>query len=109
MSGTASFDDGIFQQLMCSTLPPKEMEDKLRSESIDDEMIIDFLKKVRQRRLAKRQSAGFIYMAAGAFTGFLSCVITIGNVFPDLTGFILYGLTSIAVLLVVAGLYLIFE
>lgn len=109
MPGTASFDEGIFQQLLGSALSAKEMEDRLNAEGVDAQTIAEFLKKVKQHRLAKRQSTGFMYMAAGALTGFLSCVFAIGNVFPDFSGFILYGLTSIAVLLVMAGLYLVFE
>ena len=102
-------DETFFEQRLNSGMSAPEIEKELHSLGVNTEAIAEFLKKIRKRKIAKRQSVGFMYMAAGAFIGFLSCVFTIAEVFPGFTGFVLYGLTSIAVLLVVAGLYLLFE
>lgn len=56
-----------------------------------------------------RRSNGFKVTAAGAVLGFISCVLALLNPFPELYHFILYGATSISILLVFAGLYLILE
>jgi hypothetical protein len=48
-------------------------------------------------------------MGSGAFLGFLSCVLTLINPVPELYNLILYGLTSIAIIIIVLGLYLVFE
>lgn len=45
----------------------------------------------------------------GAFTGFISCVLSIINPVPELYNVFLFGLTSVAVLIVFAGLYFLFE
>lgn len=109
MPGKVSFDEPVFQQLMNSNLSLMEIEKDLRDKGFSADAIVELMKELKKKRIAKRQSTGFIYMAIGAFMGFLSCVLTIANVFPQSTGFVLYGLTSIAVILVVAGLYLVFD
>jgi len=58
---------------------------------------------------SKRQAIGFILLVVGAIIGFVSCVLTLTNIFPGLFYWILYGLTSVALLLILAGLYLVFE
>ncbi|MBK6399866.1 MAG: hypothetical protein IPF75_16835 [Bacteroidetes bacterium] len=58
---------------------------------------------------AIRQKRGFTFAATGAVLGFVSCVLSQTNPVPELYHIILYGLTSIAILLIFAGLYFIFE
>lgn len=104
-----SFDDKGFQGTVPGdhiALGNNEVLQNLRQDALSVE---EKLKLSRKDRIAKRQTTGFVYMVVGAFLGFLSCVFTITNLFPGATGFVLYGLTSIAVLLVVAGLYFVFE
>lgn len=57
----------------------------------------------------RRRNSGFLITAAGALLGFISCALTLINPVPALYDFILYGATSVAILLVFAGLYLILE
>ncbi|MFZ7113883.1 MAG: hypothetical protein ACO1G9_00795 [Bacteroidota bacterium] len=58
---------------------------------------------------AIRQKRGFSFTATGAVLGFISCVLSLTNPVPELYYIILYGLTSIAILLIFVGLYFIFE
>jgi hypothetical protein len=58
---------------------------------------------------AKRQTTGFILLAIGAVLGFISCVLTLANPVPALYYWILYGLTSIAVIILMVGLYYVLE
>jgi len=39
----------------------------------------------------------------------MSCVITLANPVPSLYNFVLYGCTSIAIITIVIGLYLVIE
>lgn len=57
----------------------------------------------------KKQFNGFFCMGLGAFLGFISCVLSLTNPIPELYNVILYGLTSIAILIIVVGMYFLFE
>jgi hypothetical protein len=48
-------------------------------------------------------------MGFGAFLGFLSCVLTLSQAFPQFYDTILYGLTFVGVSIVVYGMYIVFE
>ncbi|MBK8611186.1 MAG: hypothetical protein IPL84_14900 [Chitinophagaceae bacterium] len=109
MADLKSYQEADLQNLFQSRHSLLAMEEELRLRGFTADLISEMLEKVKKKRMAKRQSAGFIYMAAGAFLGFLSCVFSIAGIFPDQIGFVLYGLTTIAVLLVVLGLYFVFE
>lgn len=75
-----------------------------------DEMSVDLLlREFKKLRNAKRQQIGFLLAGIGAFLGLLSCLLTIFNPFPDLFNVILYGLTSVAIIIAFVGLYYIFE
>lgn len=75
-----------------------------------DEMSVDLLlREFKKLRNAKRQQIGFLLAGVGAFLGLLSCLLTIFNPFPELFNVILYGLTSVAIIIAFVGLYYIFE
>lgn len=75
-----------------------------------DEMSVDLLlREFKKLRNAKRQQIGFLLAGIGAFLGLLSCLLTIFNPFPELFNVILYGLTSVAIIIAFVGLYYIFE
>ena len=83
----------------------KELSEKNYEASLIEETIKAYKKKYADRR----QNNGFIITAIGSFLCFLSCVFTMLNLFPSLVGFFLYGLTTIGIVLVMYGLYFIFE
>lgn len=58
---------------------------------------------------ARQQNLGFILSGIGAVLGFISCVLTMWNPVPSLYDLILYGMTSLAIIVIFAGLYLVFE
>lgn len=75
-----------------------------------DEMSVDLLlREFKKLRNAKRQQLGFLLSGIGAFLGLFSCLLTIFNPFPELFNVILYGLTSVAIIIAFVGLYYIFE
>ena len=58
---------------------------------------------------AKKQFMGFVFMAVGAFLGFVSCVLSLINPIPELYNVILFGLISIAIIVIFIGMYCVFE
>ena len=57
----------------------------------------------------KKQFNGFFCMGLGALLGFISCVLSLTNPIPELYNVILFGLTSVAILIIVLGMYFLFE
>ncbi len=70
-----------------------------------EEIITLYKKKCDNDRMTK----GFIMMGAGAFLGFISCVCVLLDFGPLMRDIFLYGLTSLSVIIAMAGLYLVFE
>jgi hypothetical protein len=83
--------------------------DELRQNGMDSLQIVEILNFYKKRRNDEKQNMGFILTGIGAFIGFLSCVFTMLDLIPELRGFMLYGLTSIALVFIFVGLYYIFE
>ena len=109
MSYSSSIEMSTIQQWIAAKLEPTAIEKELFSKGFDAESIAAHLAAYKRARNAKRQSNGFIFMALGAFLGFISCVLTLINPVPELYNLILYGLTSISILVIFLGLYFVFE
>jgi ABC-type Co2+ transport system permease subunit len=109
MPVTAALDTAIIQQWIIAKQTPDTIRQQLCNNGMDDDTVAAYLKEYRKLRNAKRQFNGFICMAVGALLGFISCVLTLTNVFPALYNVFLYGLTMLAITIVFIGLYLVFE
>lgn len=109
MSATATIDQATMQQWLREKLDMPAVESKLQAMGLDAESIKEHVKEYRKCCLAQRQFTGFVFMAVGAVMGFISCVLTIINPIPSLYHVILYGLTSLAIILIMIGLYYLFE
>ena len=90
-------------------LSSADVDAQLRKAGFSEENIAAYLREFKKERYANRRFNGFVCAALGAFLGFLSCVLSIINPVPELYNIILFGLTSIAILIVFLGLYLLFE
>lgn len=88
---------------------PDVIINELRQQGMDSLQIVEVLNFFKKKHNDEKQFTGFILTGIGAFIGFLSCVFTMLDLIPELRGFVLYGLTSIALLLIMVGLYYIFE
>ncbi|MEN9568956.1 MAG: hypothetical protein RL172_187 [Bacteroidota bacterium] len=106
---TNVIDATIIQQWIAGRMQPAAIREQLQQQGLDEASIDACLREYKKLRNAKRQTAGFFFTALGAVTGFISCLLTILNPFPDLYNVILFGLTSVAILLICYGLYCIFE
>jgi len=109
MSYIKTIDQSVLQQWVSAKLDLLTVEEKLRSMGLDSESITTHLKDYKRLCNAKKQFMGFAFMALGAFLGFLSCVISLVNPIPELYNLILYGLTSIAIIVIFIGMYCVFE
>lgn len=85
------------------------LAEELKQQGLDSLQIIATLNFFKKKKSNEKQTIGFIITAIGAFIGFLSCVFTMLDFAPEMRGFMLYGLTSIAIIVVFIGLFLIFE
>jgi len=88
---------------------PEELRGILAAEGHDEESIRSVLDAVLKMQRGRRQWKGFASAGAGAMLGFISCVLSLVNPVPELYGVFLYGFTSVAMVLIVAGLYLVLE
>jgi hypothetical protein len=109
MSYSPRVNTNTIQQWIVDKLDPKKIQEKLMAAGCNKETIEAHLKEYKRLKYAKRQFRGFICLGAGAFLGFISCVLTMVNPVPELYNWILYGLTSIAMCLLFVGLYYVFE
>lgn len=85
------------------------LTEELKQHGLDSLQIIETLNFFKKKRLDERQTIGFVLAGIGSFLGFLSCVFTMLDVFPEFRGFVLYGLTSLGIVVATLGLYFIFE
>jgi hypothetical protein len=109
MSYELSLDSATIQQWIIAKLEPEAVEKELLEKGLDKTAITTYLKAYKRVRNAKRQFTGFVCMGLGAFIGFISCMLTVFNPIPELYNIILFGLTSVAILIICLGMYFVFE
>lgn len=109
MDNPITINSALINQWLIERLNLEEIEGKLMALGYDSESMAAYIKEFNRIKYAKRQNIGFVLIAIGAFLGFLSCVLTMVNPIPDLNDFFLYGLTSLAIVIVSIGFYYIFE
>jgi len=84
MSYAIPVDQQTIQQWITAKLELKEVEEKLQASGIDQEHIEACLKSFKKLQNSARQFKGFICMGIGAFLGFISSVLIIINLVPEL-------------------------
>ena len=81
----------------------------LQNKGFNDSQIIEICSQYKKKKQDIKQKKGFILMAIGAVLGFLSCLFTMLDFFPEWRGVTLYGLTTIGVGVAFLGAYFVFE
>jgi hypothetical protein len=109
MTYPANINKELLQQWVTDKLDPQDVEKVLKEEGFEASDISEYLKAYKKLKNENRQFIGFICAGLGAFLGFISCVLSIVNPIPELYNLILFGLTSLAIIIIVVGLYLVFE
>jgi len=103
------FSNANIREWMLANITPQEIEAQLLQKGFDQNSIQEHLQEFKRQRNAQRQFKGFVLMAIGSFLGFMSCVLTLTEAFPQYYGIILYGLTFIGVSIAFVGVYHVFE
>ena len=75
---------------------------------IEDRHIPEILQEINKLRDSRKTAKGLTFVALGALVCLLSCVLTILMSQSDMQGVILYGMTSVGLLIIFAGLISIF-
>jgi hypothetical protein len=109
MTDTMPIDTAQLSRWAAEKMDPETVRAALESRGLDPDSIKSYMAEFRKLRNARKQFGGFLCCGIGAFLGFVGCVLSMINPVPELYGFFLYGLTSLAILVIFAGLYLLFE
>ncbi len=109
MQYNTAIDNALIRQWHLSQLDPQAVEAELVSKGFDAETISAYLNAYKKFKVEKKQFIGFFCMGLGAFLGFISCVLSLTNPIPELYNLILFGLTSVAISIIVVGMYFLFE
>ena len=109
MPNATTISPALIHQWIRDKFDVQRVKEELLSRDFDDDSIDAHVREFKRLKYAKRQTNGVIYLAGGAFLGFISCVLTLINPVPVLYNIILYGLTSISILVICLGLYYLLE
>lgn len=101
--------NNFIQQWVNEKSNAETIRQQLSAQGFSEEDILSHLNLFKKAVYQKKQTKGFIILASGALLGFVSCVLTLTNPIPELYNWILYGLTSVALALIMWGLILILE
>ncbi len=109
MTNNLSINQAIIKDWITNNLSLQDIEKDLQQKGFDVDSIKAHIKEYKKQLNAKKQFKGFILIVIGAFLGFLSCVLTLAQVFPQWYTLVLYGITFVGVSIIFIGLYLVFE
>lgn len=98
-----------FGQWMQEGLDEKQVNARLVTLNIDSEGLTNIATEYNKYRQNIRSKKGLNCILIGAILGFLSCMLTLLNVMPELRDFFLVGLTTLGISVAVYGCYCIFE
>ena len=108
-SASIKLKPSYVQDWLASNFTPQDIEIELKKKGFEETAILEHIKEFKKEKNAKKQIRGFFLMGFGAFLGFLSCVLTLSQAFPQFYDAILYGLTFVGVSIVMYGMYIVFE
>jgi hypothetical protein len=83
--------------------------EELKNQGLSHEETLFVWEDYYRYRLERRNTLGWALMGAGGFLGLVSCVLTILDSIPAIRGFLMYGLTGMAVSIAFYGCYLVME
>jgi hypothetical protein len=103
-TNSSSVDADTLQRWIDEGIETSVVREKLSHLGLDEASVDSTIREFKKMKYGRRQTMGFILLAVGAFMGFCSFVFTITNPIPGLYGFFLYGLSSLAILIIFIGL-----
>lgn len=97
------------QLLIKKGMTEEQVMQEILNAGMDEPLAREMLTAIKKEKNDLQQRRGFILLGIGSLLCFFSCVFTMLHLIPSLTGFLLYGLTSIGVIIIFAGLVMVFE
>ena len=88
-------------------LSDEQIKTELLGHGIDERNLTDIFKEVVKLRRARNTAKGLYFILAGALLCLLSCIFTLTSSNTDV-GLMLYGVTSLGIIIVFIGLIKIF-
>lgn len=86
-----------------------DIKEKLSFEGYDEKYISELLKEASKLRNSKKTARGLTLVLIGACMCLLSCILTLSHAFSGSNfSFVLFGITTIGILVVFGGLVYIF-
>ena len=99
----------VIQMMIAKGATEEEILRELHAQGINEDEVKGIISSWKKDRAAQKQKIGLTLLVIGSIACFISCVLTILDVFPALNNFFLYGLTSMGVVVIFGGLVLVFE
>jgi hypothetical protein len=99
----------LLQQWIDQELPEADMVRELKDRGVPEDLVAELVADFKKHRADQRQRTGFILAGVGSLFCFISCLLTLLNPFPEYREFILYGITTLGVVIIFIGFYYIFE
>jgi hypothetical protein len=109
MADTSSLDALAIRKWIEEKTEPEIIRDQLQAMGHPENIIEAYIKEYKRLKGANKRFYGFIALGVGSVMGFISTVLTLINPIPELFNIILYGLTSVALIILIIGLYLVLE
>ncbi len=87
-----------------------QIEAELLATGADERHVATMLAEIKKLRNARKTANGLIYILIGAVTCLLSCILTMTSSYSNSSfSLILYGITTIGIIIVFVGLMKIFN
>lgn len=110
MSTTLALQPELLQQWMRERATPQTIRTYLQAQEADEKTIEAYLSEFKQKCSYARLCRGFICLAAGAFIGFLSFLLTFLEAVPaEWYAMSFFGLTTVGISVICLGLYYLLE
>ncbi len=104
-----NLSSGLIEKWLRQNIDQESLASELRKSGNDEATIKSYLEAYKKALSQRRQFNAFLLLGIGAFIGFLGCVLSLVNPFPDYYFWILYGSTGLAACIIVAGFYVLLE
>lgn len=86
-----------------------KITDELSNEGHSEQSIEEYLRLFKKEKNSRRQFNSFVLLGIGTFIGFVGCLFSIINPFPDYYYWFLYSSTGIGACVIIAGFYVLLE
>ena len=91
-------------------LSDEDIKAELMKRGVDERGLTELMKEIKQLRNSRKTSAGLMLILVGAVFCLLSCILTLTGTYSDSNfQLILYGITTLGILVAFGGLMKIFN